>query len=117
MPGGWPGACDTCEPRVTTAYAACDMSDARACAHLDQVRYLAPDADVVGCPQCIASGGRWVHLRMCQVCGQIGCCDSSPNRHATAHYEETRHPIVRSLEPREHWSWCYEDELLFRLDK
>jgi uncharacterized UBP type Zn finger protein len=85
------------------------------CAHLDQVEYLAPEGDVRGCPQCMASGDSWVHLRMCQTCGQIGCCDNSPNRHATAHNRETRHPIIRSVEPGEDWSWCYEDELMFRL--
>lgn len=85
------------------------------CDHVDQVRYLEPTEEVVGCPQCIALGDRWVHLRMCQICGQVGCCDNSPNRHATAHHEETGHPIIRSVEPGEDWSWCYEDELMFRL--
>ena len=86
------------------------------CTHLDQVEHLAPaERAVEGCPQCIAAGDSWVHLRMCQICGQIGCCDSSPNRHATAHNRETGHPIIRSIEPGEDWSWCYEDELMFRL--
>ena len=91
------------------------MSDTRACAHVDQVRYLAPDGEVAGCPQCMAAGDRWVHLRMCQVCGQIGCCDNSPNRHATRHHQETGHVIIRSVEPGEDWSWCYEDEVFFPL--
>ena len=86
-----------------------------ACSHLDQVKLLAPEHDVTGCPQCMAMGDSWVHLRMCQTCGQIGCCDSSPNRHATAHYEESGHPIVRSVEPGDDWSWCYEDELMLQL--
>jgi uncharacterized UBP type Zn finger protein len=85
------------------------------CTHLDQVELLDPPADVPGCPQCLARGDTWVHLRMCQTCGQIGCCDNSPNRHATAHYEATGHPILRSIEPGEDWSWCYEDQLMFRL--
>ena len=85
------------------------------CGHVDQVRYLEPEGEVTGCPQCVASGDSWVHLRMCQVCGQVGCCDNSPNRHATAHHAETGHPIIRSVEPGEEWSWCYEDELMFRL--
>jgi uncharacterized UBP type Zn finger protein len=85
------------------------------CSHLDQVKLLEPPGAVAGCPQCIASGSSWVHLRMCQVCGQVGCCDSSPNRHATAHFHASGHPLVRSLEPGEDWSWCYLDELLFRL--
>jgi uncharacterized UBP type Zn finger protein len=85
------------------------------CTHLDQVEVLDPPADVPGCPECLAADDRWVHLRMCQTCGQIGCCDDSPNRHATAHHDATGHPIVRSIEPGEDWSWCYEDELLLRL--
>jgi uncharacterized UBP type Zn finger protein len=85
------------------------------CVHLDQVHVLDPPADVPGCPQCLAVGDRWVHLRMCQTCGQVGCCDDSPNRHATAHHHATGHPIVRSIEPGEDWSWCYPDQLLFRL--
>jgi hypothetical protein len=61
-------------------------------------------------------GGTWVHLRMCQSCGHIGCCDSSPNQHATHHAGETKHPIIRSAEPGEDWSWCYVDEIGFVLD-
>lgn len=91
------------------------MTEDPACGHLDQVQYLAPDGEIAGCPQCMAVGDTWVHLRMCQKCGQIGCCDSSPNRHATAHFRESGHPIVRSVQPGEDWSWCYEDELMFRL--
>ena len=91
------------------------MEASPTCTHLDRVELLDPPADVPGCPQCLASGDSWVHLRMCQTCGQVGCCDNSPNRHATAHYEATRHPILRSIEPGEDWSWCYEDQLMFRL--
>jgi uncharacterized UBP type Zn finger protein len=58
---------------------------------------------------------RWVHLRMCQTCGHIGCCDNSIGKHATAHHQGTGHPIIRSVEPGEDWSWCYPDELMFRL--
>lgn len=85
------------------------------CTHLDQVEYLERPDDVAGCPECLARGDAWVHLRMCQVCGQVGCCDDSPNRHATAHFHATGHPIIRSIEPGEQWSWCYVDEALFRL--
>jgi uncharacterized UBP type Zn finger protein len=88
--------------------------DAR-CSHLDQVHVVEPPDPVPGCPECLAVGDRWVHLRMCQTCGAVGCCDSSPNRHATAHHNETGHPIVRSLEPGEDWSWCYPDELMLRI--
>ena len=80
------------------------------CAHLDQVRDVTPRSE--GCEECLKIGSGWVHLRMCRTCGRVGCCDSSPNRHATAHFRESRHPIVRSLEPGESWSWCYLDEAL-----
>jgi hypothetical protein len=85
------------------------------CTHLDQVAYLEPAEEVVGCPQCMAAGDRWVHLRMCQICGQIGCCDSSPNQHASKHAAADDHPIARSVEPGEDWSWCYVDEVMMRL--
>jgi len=60
---------------------------------------------------------RWVHLRMCQTCGHVGCCDQSAGKHATVHHKETGHPIVRSVEPGETWSWCYPDELFMRLGR
>jgi len=63
-----------------------------------------------GCEECLASGGRWVHLRRCRQCGHVGCCDSSPGKHATAHFHATRHPVMRSFEKGEAWSWCYVDE-------
>ncbi|HEX8073380.1 MAG TPA: UBP-type zinc finger domain-containing protein [Thermoleophilaceae bacterium] len=84
-----------------------------ACTHLDQVRVVEPPAELAGCEDCLAIGGTWVHLRMCMTCGHVGCCDSSPNRHATAHHADTGHPIVRSAQPGEEWSWCYEDQLMF----
>jgi hypothetical protein len=85
------------------------------CTHLDQVQLMAPEGEVEGCEDCLRMGGTWVHLRMCQTCGHIGCCDNSPEKHATAHNAETGHPIIRSVEPGEEWSWCYEDELMFVL--
>jgi uncharacterized UBP type Zn finger protein len=91
------------------------MESAARCTHLDQVELLDPPAEIPGCPQCLETGSSWVHLRMCQTCGQIGCCDNSPNRHATAHHAASGHPVIRSIEPGEDWSWCYEDELFFRL--
>jgi uncharacterized UBP type Zn finger protein len=93
------------------------MEASPGCTHLDQVELLDPPAEIPGCPRCLAIGSSWVHLRMCQTCGQIGCCDNSPNRHATAHHAESGHPIIRSIEPAEDWSWCYEDELMFRLGR
>ena len=86
-----------------------------ACSHLDQVAVLDPPAQIAGCEECLAIGSRWVHLRMCQTCGRIGCCDSSPNRHASRHALEVGHAIARSVEPGENWSWCYVDEMMFTL--
>ena len=86
------------------------------CSHLDSVELLAPPEPVVGCEDCLARGEqRWQHLRMCQTCGHIGCCDDSPNQHARAHQVASGHPIVRSVEPGEDWSWCFVDEVMFRL--
>jgi uncharacterized UBP type Zn finger protein len=81
------------------------------CSHLAGVVPVAPEAQGV-CPECVAAGGTWVHLRACLGCGHVGCCDSSPSRHATQHFRTTDHPLVRSLEPGEHWGWCYADEVL-----
>ncbi len=84
------------------------------CAHLDQVEVERPD-HIAGCEDCLKIGGTWLHLRVCRTCGHIGCCDSSPNRHATRHAHETSHPIVTSVEPGEDWSYCYVDDVMFRL--
>ncbi len=81
------------------------------CTHLSQVREVAPGSE--GCEDCLKIGGRWVHLRLCMECGHVGCCDSSPNRHATKHFHATRHPVIKSFEPGEEWGWCYADELFF----
>jgi uncharacterized UBP type Zn finger protein len=85
------------------------------CSHLDTVELTDLPDPLDGCEECLKIGQSWVHLRMCQSCGHIGCCDSSPGKHATAHYEETGHPIVRSAEPGEDWSWCFADEVMMRL--
>jgi len=60
-----------------------------------------------GCEECLEAGDSWVHLRLCMTCGHVDCCDSSPGRHATAHFHATRHPVVKSFEPGESWAWCY----------
>ena len=86
------------------------------CTHLDQVALRELPASVEGCEDCLRAGSKWLHLRICLTCGHIGCCDSSPNRHATAHHQATSHPIIRSIEPGEDWSWCYVDEVTFVLD-
>jgi hypothetical protein len=83
------------------------------CTHLDQITIIEPAEPVRGCEECLKIGGQWVHLRMCESCGKVGCCDDSPNRHASAHFAETQHPIIRSLEPGEQWSWCFVDEVAF----
>jgi hypothetical protein len=85
------------------------------CTHLDLVEVTELPAEIAGCEECLEMGSRWVHLRMCETCGHIGCCDDSPNRHATAHFHQTEHPVIRSAEPGEDWSWCYVDEVAFRL--
>jgi len=84
------------------------------CTHLDQVLVERP-AEVAGCEECLATGSSWVHLRVCRTCGHIGCCDSSPNRHASAHVRQSNHPVVTSVEPGEAWSYCYIDEAAFVL--
>jgi hypothetical protein len=95
------------------------MNEQRACTHIDHVTVLEVPAraEVPGCEECLASGGRWVHLRVCRTCGKVGCCDSSPNRHASAHAREESHPIVTSIEPGENWSWCFIDEVAFLLSQ
>jgi predicted MFS family arabinose efflux permease len=85
------------------------------CRHLaDLPTHVEPTSE--GCPECLAEGTTWVSLRVCQSCGHVGCCDSSPRRHATRHAEENDHPVVRTLEPGERWFYCYVDDLVFDLD-
>jgi uncharacterized UBP type Zn finger protein len=81
------------------------------CTHLDQVVDVQPSS--VGCEDCLRIGGWWVHLRMCMTCGHVGCCDNSPNRHATAHFHAQAHPLIQSYEPGEDWWFCYVDDLAF----
>ena len=85
------------------------------CSHLDQIAHPDLPDEIAGCEECLAMGSRWVHLRECTICGHIGCCDDSPNKHATAHYHATEHPVIRSAEPGEDWFWCYVDEAMFKL--
>ena len=81
------------------------------CEHLVEIRDVTPSAD--GCEDCLKIGGRWVHLRLCEICGHVGCCDNSPNRHATKHFNATSHAIIKSFEPGEDWGYCYPDDLFF----
>jgi uncharacterized UBP type Zn finger protein len=83
------------------------------CKHLDQVQDVSPRTPE-GCETCLKTGDTWVHLRLCLICGHVGCCDSSRNRHATRHFEATGHAVMRSFEPGEDWGWCYVDETMLR---
>ena len=83
------------------------------CTHVQGSANAAPSG--TGCVECLEIGGRWVHLRRCVECGHIGCCDSSPNRHATAHFHTVSHPLVQSFEPREEWYYCYVDDVMFEI--
>lgn len=81
------------------------------CPHLSQARAVKPSAR--GCEDCLKTGDTWVHLRLCKICGHVGCCDSSKNRHATKHFHQTEHPIIKSFEPGEEWGYCYVDDAFF----
>ena len=78
------------------------------CTPLDQIKPVTPNTD--GCEECLKMGDTWVHLRMCLICGHVGCCDSSKNKHAAKHYHTTGHAIIKSAEQGEDWRWCYVDE-------
>jgi hypothetical protein len=80
------------------------------CSHLDQVRHVVPRTPQ-GCEECLKIGSPWLHLRLCLTCGHVGCCDQSPNRHATGHFHQTGHPLIRSFQPGEDWGWCYVEEV------
>ena len=84
---------------------------AQECTHLGSVRTVTPSAD--GCEDCLKTGDGWVHLRLCETCGHVGCCDNSKNKHATKHFHQTTHPIIKSFEPGEDWGYCYADDLFF----
>jgi CPA1 family monovalent cation:H+ antiporter len=82
------------------------------CQHLRHAPYDVPARTSEGCGACLAEGTTWVHLRLCLTCGEVGCCDSSPQQHARRHFEATGHPVMRSFEPGEAWRWCFVDERL-----
>jgi uncharacterized UBP type Zn finger protein len=81
------------------------------CRHLELIRDVIPSSQ--GCEDCLRIGSSWVHLRLCLSCGHVGCCDSSPNKHATKHFHTSAHPIIRSFEPGEEWGYCYIDDEVF----
>jgi hypothetical protein len=80
-----------------------------ACNHIDQIEDVTPRTN--GCEECLKMHDTWVHLRLCLICRHVGCCDSSKNPPATKHFQSTRHPIMRSIEPGDQWGWCYLDEI------
>ena len=80
------------------------------CQHLKESPRAKPRAQ--GCEECLKMGDTWVHLRACLECGQVGCCDSSRNKHATKHFHATKHPLMQSIQPGEDWIWCYVDEVV-----
>ncbi|HZQ89197.1 MAG TPA: UBP-type zinc finger domain-containing protein [Gaiellaceae bacterium] len=87
------------------------------CSHLDTIEFTEIPERIAGCEECLKTGDRWVHLRMCMECGTIRCCDDSPNKHASQHAREASHPIIKSAEPSEGWSWCYVDEVAFVVEQ
>lgn len=86
--------------------------DAKGCGHLSTIQDVVPSAD--GCEDCLKTGDVWVNLRLCLMCGYVGCCDNSKNKHATHHHHETLHPMIISYEEGEDWLWCYVDEIGFQ---
>ena len=86
------------------------------CSHLDTIAFTEGPEHIAGCEDCLKIGGTWLHLRMCMECGGIRCCDDSPNKHASKHAREASHPIIRSAEPGEDWSWCFVDNVAFVIE-
>ena len=83
------------------------------CRHTDSIKVVTPST--LGCEECLKTGSWWVHLRVCRACGHVGCCDQSPNKHATGHFKATGHPIIEGYDPPEGWGWCYVDETFIDL--
>jgi uncharacterized UBP type Zn finger protein len=84
----------------------------RECAHIEALPKTEPEPLSETCPRCTAAGTHPVQLRLCLECGHVGCCDSSPLRHGTEHFNETGHPVMRSFEPGEGWRWCFVDNVV-----
>jgi uncharacterized UBP type Zn finger protein len=87
-----------------------NASKGKQCTHRDSIREVTASAQ--GCEDCLKIGDTWVHLRICKICGHVGCCDNSKNKHATKHFHDTGHPIIQSFQPGEQWMWCYVDEMI-----
>ena len=94
------------ELRKLTALGSLDRFE---CEHLKNLKDIKPSSN--RCEECIKMGDTWVHLRLCLICGHVGCCDDSKNKHATKHYHATGHPLIISYEEGEEWMWCYADEV------
>ncbi|GAB3261789.1 hypothetical protein GCM10027347_27040 [Larkinella harenae] len=88
------------------------MLKRKSCSHLNEIETVTLPNQPAVCEECIKTGDSWVHLRTCQLCGKTHCCDSSPNQHATKHFQQTNHPVIASAEPGEAWLWCYVDEMV-----
>ena len=84
------------------------------CTHGAFQTVVTPSAD--GCEECLKIGSGWVHLRLCRACGHVGCCDDSPNKHATKHFKATGHPLIETYDPPDGWGWCYVDEVMLDLE-
>ncbi len=82
------------------------------CEHVESLGAEPSPRTLDGCEECLATGMQWVHLRECLTCGHIGCCDSSPGRHASGHFKAVAHPVMRSFQPGESWRWCFVDEAM-----
>ena len=83
------------------------------CTHTARIATVVPSA--LGCEECLKIGSDWVHLRLCRICGHVGCCDDSPHRHARAHFHATAHPIIEGYDPSEGWGWCFVDRVMIDL--
>jgi uncharacterized UBP type Zn finger protein len=82
------------------------------CIHLKLAKENVKPKTPEGCEECLKIGDSWLHLRLCLTCGHVGCCDQSKNKHATKHFDATKHPVIESFEPEESWKWCFVDELM-----
>ena len=94
----------------------CNHRSMATCTHLDTITVTELPEEVAGCEDCLREGGKWLHLRICLNCGHVGCCDDSPNQHASKHAAADDHPLIRSLEPGEEWVWCFKDEVAMLVD-
>ena len=90
------------------------MATTQICTHLDQIKNPKPRTPN-GCEECLKMGDKWVHLRLCESCGHVGCCDDSKNKHATKHARATGHPVIKSFQPGEDWFYCYVDDVMFEM--